>query len=100
MTRRVEVNTGEWFLVADPMILVREYESVLGFIGKIGTNDNDRIAYMFSFTGKLNNEARTKTVTVAMSPEDAFNLCTHILNGMDMLLEAQRRAEEDGERTD
>jgi hypothetical protein len=93
VSKRIEINPGEWFLVADKTILVREYESVLGAVSKIGTRDNDRIAYLFTFTGKVNNEAKINSVTVAMSPEDAFALASRILDGLQSLLDAQK---EDG----
>lgn len=92
--RRVEVNPGEWFLVAPRTILVNEYESVLGAVSKLG-GENNRLAYFFTFSGKVNNEARMDAVTVAMSPEDAFELANMILNGIQLLVD-QEKGESDG----
>ena len=88
MYRRIEVNEGEWFAVSDRVILAHEFESVLSFVGKIGTTDNDRLAYMFTWTGKLNNQDKKDSVTVLMPPEDAFALAEQILNGIELLIDA------------
>lgn len=88
--KRVEVNPGEMFAVSDKVILVREYESVLGMVGKLKTTDNDRVAYMFTFAGKLNNRNASADCTVMMSPEDAFELASDILNGLSLLTGAEQ----------
>lgn len=89
MYRRVEINPGEWFAVSDRVILAKEFESVLGFVGKIGTTENDRLAYMFTWTGKLNNQEKNDSVTVMMPPEDAFALAEQIIHGIGILVDAQ-----------
>lgn len=86
MFRRIEVNPGEWFAVSDKVILVRETESVLANTAKLGTSDNHQIAYMFTYSGKLNNQDAKADVTVMMSPEDAFAHASQILEGIDFLL--------------
>lgn len=90
MTRQIEMNPGEMFMVADRTLLVDEYESVLAMVSKIGTTDNDRVAYFFTFTGRVNNTTETEAVTVAMSPEDANDLLGDILNGLELLVAAQK----------
>jgi len=85
MSRKVEMNEGEYFAVSDKVILVSKYESVIGMLGKLGTDDNDRLAYMFTFEGKLNNKNRSDSVTVAMDIESASHLLDDILNGLEML---------------
>lgn len=95
MSRQVEMNPGEMFLVADRTILVDERESVLAAVSKIGTTDNDRIAYFFTFTGRVNNTDETDTVTVALSPEDANELVADILHGLELLIRAQTGETED-----
>lgn len=89
MNRRVEMNPGELFMVADRTILVREYESVLGDVTKIGATSSD-IAYFFTFTGRVNHTDDIESVTVAMSPEDAFALTGQILAGLELLISANR----------
>lgn len=91
--RRVEMNPGELFMVADRTILVREYESVLGDVTKIGESTSE-VAYFFTFTGRLNHTDQVESVTVAMSPEDAFALSGNILTGLELLVEANRKAGE------
>lgn len=88
--RRVEVNLGERFAVSDKVILVREYESILALASKLDTTKGDQIAYMFTFTGKLNNQERYADCTVLMSPEDAFQLAGNILDGLSLLTKAQQ----------
>lgn len=85
MPRKVEMNPGEMFMVGDNVLLVRSYESVLGAVGKIGNNDNDRIAYFFTFTGKINNKERSGTYTVALSPVDALAFVNDVLHGLELL---------------
>lgn len=84
MDRHVEINPGEPFLVADRMLFVYEYESVLADIAKFD-GENARTAYMFTFKGKINNSDEMGEVTVAMSPEDAFTLTGHVLDGLELL---------------
>lgn len=83
--KRVEVNPGEWFAVSNRVILVDERESILGMLGKIGTVENDRVGYLFTFVGRRNNTGTHDTVTVALSPEDAFELASDILDGLRLL---------------
>lgn len=92
-TRRIEMNPGEFFAVSDRVILVAENESVLGRTGKLGAPaEEDRLTYFFTFTGKLNNRDEHDSVTVAMSPEDAFEFASQILDGIQLLLDAQKEA--------
>ena len=86
MTRQVEVNPGEFFAVSDRVILVKTYESVLGMMGKLGTVENDRLGYLLTFEGKLNNKPRTSSVTVALSIEGASQLLSDLLNGLELLV--------------
>lgn len=87
--KRIEINPGEMFAVSDEVILVEEFESILGLIGKLGTVDNDRIAYMFTFKGKLNNRDEQGDVTIAFNPVDAFHLADAILKGIELLQSRQ-----------
>ena len=89
MAERYELNPGELFLVADRMILVEEWESILGDVSKIG-GGNSRAAYLFTFTGKVNNRDEQDQVTVAMDPESAWSLVGQILNGLELLKAANR----------
>ena len=88
MAERIEMNPGEMFMVADRTILVSEYESVLGQVSKIGV-DEDRIAYFFTFWGRVNKSDEVTEVTVAMSPHDSFELTNDILNGLELLNKLQ-----------
>jgi hypothetical protein len=90
MTRKIEMANGEFFAVSDKVILVSKYESVLGMVSKLGTTDNDRVAYMLTFEGKLNNKDRTSSVTVALDPAAASDLVGDILNGLEMLVKIQK----------
>lgn len=90
MSRRVELEPGQMFMVADRTILVTSRESVLAAGSKLGTSDSDQIAYFFTFTGRVNNTDDTESVTVALSPQDANELVGDILAGLDVLLAAQR----------
>ncbi len=87
MPRRVELNPGEPFLVADRMILVDEWESILGDVSKIGSAES-RVAYLFTFTGKVNNRDERDQVTVALDVESAWSLVGQILHGLELLKEA------------
>lgn len=91
MTRRVEVNPGELFLVGDPTILVREWETIIGDVEKIGGPGPD-LAYLLTFTGRRNNSDEVVSFTAAISPEDAFALAGQILDGIELLLAANRDA--------
>lgn len=91
--RRQELNPGEFFLVADRMILVHEYESILANISKIGV-PGDRLAYLLTFSGKLNNLDLEESVTVALPPEDAWELVGQILNGLELLSSAVKESKE------
>lgn len=84
MRERIEMNPGEWFMVAEPTILVREYETVLGDAYKIGAQTH-HLACLMTFTGKVNNKDEEATTTVAMSPEDAFMFVGQILDGLELL---------------
>lgn len=92
MSRRVEMNPGELFMVADRSILVEEYESVLGDVAKIG-GDQSRVAYLLTFTGRINNSDEVDSVTVILPPEDAFALAGNIIDGIGLLVEANKRAQ-------
>lgn len=91
------LDEGELFTIADPTILVSTYESVLAKVARIGDPAGARPAYLFTFTGKVNNRDEDMTVTVAMSPEDAFQLTTDVLNGLE-LLTGRRARPRGGER--
>jgi len=88
-SRRVEINPGEPFLLAPRIVLAERYESILGLASKIGTVENDQIVYMFTFTGRENNSTREASFTVALSPEDALQLTTDILAGLELLVSIQ-----------
>lgn len=92
MSGRVEVNPGELFMVADRSILVQEYESVLGDVAKIGASES-RVAYLLTFTGRINNSDEPASVTVILPPEDAFALAGNIIDGIGLLVEANKRAQ-------
>ncbi len=84
MAERYELNPGELFLVADRMILVEEWESILADVSKIG-GGNSRPAYLLTFTGKVNNRDEQDQVTVAMDLESAWSLVGQILDGLELL---------------
>lgn len=83
--KKIAINENEMFALSDKVILVREHESVIGWVSALGKTESDDLAYMFTFTGKLNNKDRQADVTVLMSIEDAFNLATTILDGVELL---------------
>jgi hypothetical protein len=85
--RRVEVNPGEWFMVAEDTVLAAEYESVIADVSKIGS-DEHRMEYLFTFRGKVNNKDEQGAFTVAMSPQSAWNLVNDILTGLELLKKA------------
>jgi hypothetical protein len=85
--RRVEINPGEWFMVAENTILAAEYESVLDDVFKIGS-DEHRMEYLFTFRGKVNNKNEQGSFTVAMSPQAAWTLVGDILTGLELLKKA------------
>lgn len=85
--RRVEMNPGEWFMVAENTILADEFESVLGDVAKIGSPES-RLEYLFTFRGKVNNKDEQGSFTVAMSPQAAWNLVGNILTGLELLKKA------------
>lgn len=87
MAERIELNPGELFLIADRTILVDEYESILGDVSKIGNSDS-RVAYLFTFTGKVNNRDERDQVTVAMDLKAAWELVGDLLHGFELLKEA------------
>lgn len=87
--RRVEINPGEWFMVAENTILAATYESILGDVAKIG--GPSRPAYLFTFSGKVNNKDEQGSFTVALDPRDAWTLVGDILNGLDLLKKANER---------
>lgn len=76
--KHVEVNPGEMFMVADKLILVDSYESVLGDAQKIGS-DKHRAAYMFTFTGRVNHTDERTSVTVAVPLAEAYELAAHVV---------------------
>lgn len=79
MSDRVEVNPDEMFLVADRVILVEEYESVLGAMSKIGVTKNPEPGYLFTFKGRLNRTEEYGEVTVAMPLAEAYELACSIV---------------------
>lgn len=86
--KRVELNPGEWFMVADPTVLVEEFESIIGNVAKIG--GEPRTAYLFTFTGKRNNHDERMTVTVAMDLQAAWDLVGQVLAGLELVAAVQR----------
>lgn len=84
--RRMELNPGEMFLVADRTILIDKYESILADLFKIGAAEHE-VGYLFTFTGRINgtNGEQEDSVTVAMSPQDAWNFVGDVLNGLELL---------------
>lgn len=95
MGKRIEMNPGELFMVADRMILVDEYESVLGDMFKIGSPEHQG-AYIFTFSGKVNNRDDRDQVTVAMDLQSAWELVGHMLNGFELLKEVKEIKDEEG----
>lgn len=83
--RRIEVNPGELFLVDPRAIHVDKYEAVFAATSKIGTDKNDQLAYMMTFTGRINNTDETTTYTVIMSPQDGWKLIGMALDQFDWL---------------
>lgn len=84
--RQVEINPGEWFMVADNTILAAHYESVLGNVAKIGGPSQP--AYLFTFVGKVNNKNEQESFTVALDLQAAWNLVGDILNGLELFKKA------------
>lgn len=91
--RLVEMNPGEYFMMADNTILVDHYESILADVCKIGS-DKHELAYLFTFIGKINHKQEHGSVTVAIPLRDAFNLVSNVLDGLEMLKKAAERDEE------
>jgi hypothetical protein len=85
--KRIEINPGEWLMVADRTILVEQYESVLGDTIKLGT-DLHQGMYFFTFTGRINRSTETDSVTVAIPLKEAWDLFTDVLNGFELLRKA------------
>lgn len=88
MTQRIEINPGEWFLINPRSIHVTEYESVFAMTSKIGTTENDQLAYLITFTGRVNNSKREETHTMIMSPQDAMRLLDTLLDQFEWLKDA------------
>jgi len=85
--RRIEINPGEYFLVADRTILVNEHESVLGDAVKIGRPESEP-TYFFTFKGRINNSTERDAVTVALPLISAWELVQNILDGLELFKEA------------
>lgn len=90
---RVELNPGEMFFIADPTILVDEYESIIADVSKIGAPSQGP-TYLLTFAGKLNNKDKRSTVTVALPVESAFELTQAILDGLELLMKANKNVDE------
>lgn len=73
------MNPGEMLFVADKVILVEEYESVLGAMSKIGVTKDPEPGYLFTFTGRLNRTEERGSVTVAMPLREAFELASNVV---------------------
>ena len=83
--KRIEINSGEIIGIADRTILVDEHESVLGDVFKIGSPQHD-MAYLITFSGRVNNTQERESVTVALTVPQAHELMGHILDGLEMLV--------------
>lgn len=90
MSRREEINPTEMFYVSDRVILVDEYESILGDMFKFGA-EGSQAGYIFSFKGKLNNKDERDEVTVVMPIRDAWNLFNDVLKGMELFRKANEK---------
>lgn len=88
--KRIEINPGEWFSVANRTIIVENYESVLGDVIQLGTDYREAV-YMFTFTGRVNHTKETDSVTVALPIKDAFNLMGDILHGLELFKKANEK---------
>jgi len=91
MQERIEINPGEWFLVAEPTLLVHEWETVLGDAVKIGAQES-RPIYLFTFQGKINNKDETGVFTIAMPLMSAWDLVGQILDGLELYQKAAKEA--------
>ena len=85
MTERIEVNPGEYFLVDPESLHVKEYETVFAKTSRIGSDRDAELAYMMSFTGRINNTDRERTYTVIMSPQDAWAMVDVMLGQFEWL---------------
>ena len=94
--RKIEVNPGEYFLVDPRAIHVKEYEAVFSATSKIGTTANDQLAYMITFTGRINNSDEVTTYTVIMSPKDAWELIGMALDQFEWLHNKMNEANKNG----
>lgn len=88
-TERIEINEGEFFEMDKDLLLVHEYESVLGDLFKMDGSEH-QLAYLFTFKGRINKTDEHRTVTVGLDPQAAFDLTNDILHGLELLAEARK----------
>lgn len=88
---------GEMFMLAEPTILVDEYESMLAETFKIGTPLRQP-TLLVTFAGRVNNGTDRMTVTVAMQPETAAALVGHLLDELDTFAKS-RNTDQEGTAT-
>lgn len=93
MAERIEVNPGEFFMVDPESLHVKEYETVFALTGKIGSDRDPQLAYMMSFTGRINNTDRERVYTIMMSPQDAFNMLGTMLEQFEWLEEQIQKSD-------
>lgn len=82
---RIEVNQDEWLMIDPEAMHVKEYETVFASTERIGSDQEPQLAYMMSFTGRINNTDRERTYTVMMSPQDAFAMLDTMLDQFEWL---------------
>jgi hypothetical protein len=85
------MEPGDYLSITEETLLVHGYESVLGNMVKMGS-DETQIGFMFVFKGQMNNSGgKEGEMTVMLPVEGAFNLMNDILSGLEVL---QKRSEE------
>ena len=95
MGREIEMNPGELFMVADDLILVSEYETIVADTFKIGKPEH-RIGVFFTFKGRQNNSDIEREFTIAMSPMDTWELAGKLLDQVEFIQKLHKK-ELDGE---
>lgn len=96
--RDVPLAEGQAFHVSDRVLLVHDRETILGTCRAFGVTDGgDQIAYLMTFSGKVNRKDRTGSVTLAMSPTDALELAGELLRGLELLVATEGDRAEQGD---
>ncbi len=90
MSKEVEIQSGTWMAIADRMIHVDEYESILASMQKLDGR-NKQIGFIFTFKGRINNSEDKDEVTLCLSPIDTMHLTGHILDQLEMYQNAIER---------